>query len=72
MRDAGVIGPTLVEWASLAVIVPKKDGTLRFCFDYGKLNAVTVWGAYPMSGMDECIDLLGDETIYHAGWKQRI
>ena len=30
MRDAGVIEPATSEWASPIVLVPKKDGWLRF------------------------------------------
>ena len=30
MRDAGVFEPATSEWASCIVVVPKKDGSLRF------------------------------------------
>ena len=59
-----VIEPSDAEWASPVVFVPKKDGTLRFCVDYRKLNAVTKRDSYPIPRMDECIDSLGEATIF--------
>lgn len=42
----------------------EKDGTLRFCVDYRRLNALTVRDSYPIPRMDECIDSLADATIF--------
>ena len=64
MLDAEVIEPANSEWASPVVLAPKKDGTLRFCVDYRKLNAKTIADAYPLPRMDDCIDSLGDATIF--------
>ena len=64
MLQAGVIEPAQSAWASPVVLVPKPDGSLRFCVDYRKLNAVTVKDTYPIPRMDECIDSLGSATIY--------
>ena len=64
MLEAGVITPSNAEWASPVVFVPKPDGSLRFCVDYRKLNAVTVRDSYPMPRMDECIDSLGSATVF--------
>ena len=36
-----VIEPANSPWASNVVMVGKKDGKLRFCIDYRKLNLVT-------------------------------
>ena len=64
MRDQGVIEPAQAEWASPVVIVPKPDGSLRFCVDYRKLNASTVKDTYPLPRMDEYLDSLGDATVF--------
>ena len=64
MLSAGVIEPTSAEWASPVVFVPRKDGTMQFCVEYRKLNAVTVRDSYPLPCMDECIDSLGDATVF--------
>ena len=37
----------------------EKDGTLRMCVDYRKLNSVSEVDAYPMPHIDELIDRLG-------------
>ena len=64
MLKAGVIEPASTDWASPVVLVPKPDGSLRFCVDYRKLNALTIGDSYPLPRMDECIDSLGDATIF--------
>ena len=55
---AGVIEPSNSEWAAPVLFAPKKDGRLRFCIDYGRLNTITVKYSYPIPRLDECIDSL--------------
>ena len=58
MREEGIIKPSVSEWSSPIVCVNKKDGTLRLCVDYRRLNSVSQADAYPMPRIDDLIDRL--------------
>lgn len=62
--DAGFIQESDSPWACPIVIVRKKDGTLRFCCDWRKLNSVTRKDAMPLPRIDDMIDRLGKATVY--------
>ncbi len=59
MLKLEVIEPSSSEWNNPIVLVPKKDGTLRFCLDFRKLNAVSKFDPYPMPRVDDLIEKLG-------------
>ena len=59
---AGIIVPSA--WASPVVLVRKRDGTVRWCIDYKKLNNVTVKDAYPLPRIDMCLDSLGSAKYF--------
>lgn len=46
MKEQGVIEESQSPWVSPAVLVRKKDGTIRFCVDFRKLNDVTKKDSY--------------------------
>ena len=78
----GVIEPSQAEWSFPVVLVPKPDGTPRFCVDYRRLKDLTVRDTYPLPRMDDCIDFLGEATVFsmldatldtgRSPWPQRI
>jgi hypothetical protein len=64
MLKEGVIEPASCEWESPVVLVHKPDGSMRFCVDYRRLNALTIRDSYPLLRMDQCIDSLGDAQLF--------
>ena len=59
MLELGVIEESYSPWSSPIVLVPKPDGSLRFCNDFRKLNEISEFDAYPMPRVDELIERLG-------------
>ncbi len=54
-----MIEPSRSPWSNPIVLVPKPDGTLRFCNDFRSLNEVSEFNGYPMPRVDELLDRLG-------------
>ena len=59
MLELGVIEPSNSEWCSPVVIVFKKDGSLRICIDFRKLNSISEFNAYPMPRIDDLLEKIG-------------
>ena len=64
MLDADIIRESASPWASPVVIVPKKDGSLRFCIDYRRLNSATRKNCYPLPNIDDIFASLGGAKFF--------
>ena len=64
MIENEIIRPSASPWSSPVVLVGKKDGTLRFCVDYRKVNEVTKKDSYPIPRITEALDCLNGSKYF--------
>lgn len=60
MLRLGVIEPSHRGWRSPIVLVPKPDGSIRFCIDFRAVNAQAKFDAYPMPRTEILLDQVGE------------
>ena len=64
LLQMGIIRESSSPWASPVLLVPKKDGELRFCIDYRRVNDVTIKNRYPLPFVQDIFDQLGGATVF--------
>ncbi|KAE9338447.1 hypothetical protein PF008_g12056 [Phytophthora fragariae] len=62
--ELDLIRPSTSPWASPVLMIRKPDGGIRFCIDYRRLNAVTIKDCYPMSLIDDILDVLAGAKLF--------
>ena len=64
MERQGIIRKSKSPWASPIVLVRKKNGKVRPCIDYRRLNSVTENDAFPLPRIQDCLDAVSGSTLY--------
>jgi hypothetical protein len=64
MLDKGYINPMCPHGEHQHYLLKRKDGTLRLCIDYRKLNKMTIKNKYPFPRIDDLFDQLRGATIF--------
>ena len=58
MLKEKVARSSALEWALSVILVPKSDGSFRFCVDSRRLNSLTHRNRYPIPRIDDFTDSL--------------
>ncbi|KAL0391149.1 UNVERIFIED_CONTAM: Transposon Ty3-G Gag-Pol polyprotein [Sesamum calycinum] len=63
LLDKKQIRPSVSPWGALMLFVRKKNGSLRLCIEYRKLNKVTIKNKYPLH-IDDLFDQLKGAKVF--------
>ncbi|CAN4101483.1 unnamed protein product [Withania somnifera] len=64
LLDKGFIRSSVSPWGAPVLFVKEKDGSLRMCIDYRRLNKVTVKNKHPLPRIDDLFDRLRGATVF--------
>ena len=78
MQRDGIIRPSCSPWSSPVVPVRKRDGSLRLCIDYRRLNDLTHGDSHPLPRVEDCLDALSGSAwfsvldLQSGYWQQEV
>ena len=64
MKQRGVIEKSTSPYSSPILLVPKPDGSYRFCADFRALNDATITEVFPLPSVRECLDSLQGSCLF--------
>jgi hypothetical protein len=64
MLRKGLIHPSASPWVSPVIFVDKRDGTIRLCVDYQKLNDITIKNKYPLPKIEDLFDQMNGARVF--------
>ena len=64
MLEKSLIQPSQSPFASLVLLMKKKDGSWRFCVDYKQLNSITIKNKFQIPIIEELLDELTRASIF--------
>ena len=64
LKAKGVIRESSSPWASPIVLVKKKDGGVRPCVDYRKVNELVKPDGFPLPRIQDCLDAVAGSELF--------
>ena len=64
MEHRGIIEPSNSLYSAPILLVPKADGSYRFCAHFRALNDATITDFFPLSSVHECLDSLHGSNLF--------
>ena len=63
---SNIARPSTSLWAAPIVMVKKKDGNLRMCVDYRRINKATKFDCFPLPRLVEALDAFAGSTVFSS------
>ena len=64
LKAKGVIRESVSPWASPVVLVSKKNGGVRPCVDYRKVNQLVKPDGFPLPRIQDCLDAVAGSQLF--------